>query len=85
MDKKKVAVTFIPFIVWFIAIFLFFYYSEILVRTSFPVWAFTVVTLPVCMGSMAICYAIVVSREVDGESVWKLDKKEDETGGKETK
>ncbi len=77
-ERKILAVTFIPLIVWFIAIF--FYYSEILARTSFSLWAFAVVTLPLCVGSMLICYVIMVSREVDRQSVWKWDMEEQKEG-----
>ncbi len=65
MEPKKLTVTFIPLLIYLIAIGLYSYYSVILGRASFPVWAFAFATLPVCLGSMAICYVMMIARKIN--------------------
>jgi CHASE3 domain sensor protein len=70
--RKILIATFIPLIIWLIAIVLFYYYSDMMERNIFPTWGFSVVTFPLCLGSIAIYYTIMTMREIMRENKRKL-------------
>ncbi len=68
IDRKILIITFIPLMIWLIAIVLFYYYSDIFGIDIFPAWAFAMVTIPICVGSIGICYVIMITRGVVHEN-----------------
>jgi hypothetical protein len=78
MERKIFTVTFIPLFIWLMGLGFFYCYSEVFGRIAFPMWAFAFMSLPLCVGLMAICYVVMISRAVDRQSVWTWDHKDNE-------
>jgi hypothetical protein len=79
---KRFIATFIPLILWGMVAIWFYLYSQgsyptILGKMSsdiiFPYWLFLAITLPLCGISMAICYLVMVAKEVE-RTIWKETK-----------
>jgi hypothetical protein len=84
--RKTLIVTFIPQIAWLISGIWFTLYSqgifpELIGKMSqdivCPPWAFMVISLPLSIGATAICYIVMVTKEIEqkGEVYVRMMKK----------